>query len=126
MATFEDIQSSFVKDILTLCTSSDYYSPQKGFVKIPLSDEESKKKWSNIQERYSFLLEKENLNTRERWVKDCLQQNTNWLEIISNFSSHINDYQQKMMKSHNLSAQITGIRDLLEDLFGCLEGVCKT
>ena len=35
---------------------------------------------------------------------------------MQHFSEHIKDYQESMLESHNLSAQITGIRDVLDEM----------
>ena len=46
MAQIQDIQNVFVSEIDPLLRNSDYYITQKGYIKIPKYDEESRTEWS--------------------------------------------------------------------------------
>ena len=100
----------------TLLRNSDYYISGKGYLKIPRNDENSLAEWKKLEEKYNYLLAKVDPITEERWVKDYLKNNFNYMEITKEFGSHIKAYQEAMLESHHLTAQITGIRDVLEDL----------
>ena len=116
MAAPEDLQKIFLQEIDQLCIVSDYYVTQKGFVKIPKTGEEARQSWGKIEEKYSYLLAKHDPTREEIWVKDFIKSMIELSEIIRNFNQHIREYDNHMSKSHNLSSQITGIRDLIEDL----------
>ena len=116
MAAPEDIQRIFLQETEQLIIVSDYYVAQKGFVKIPKTGEEARQSWGKIEEKYSYLLAKHDPTREEIWVKDYIKSMIEFSEIIRNFNQHIREYDSHMCKSHNLSAQITGIRDLIDDL----------
>ena len=116
MAHTQDIQNVFLSEIDPLLRNSDYYIAQKGFIKIPKYDEDSRNKWKKLEDKYDYLLAKVDPTTEERWVRDYLKSKIEYLEVLQNFAEHIRVYQASMLESHNLSAQITGIRDVLEEL----------
>ena len=116
MANNQDIQNRFLTEIEPLLRNSDYYIAQKGYVKIPKYDENSEEKWKKLEDKYRYLSDKADPLTEERWVRDYLQTRIVYLEVLKNFSEHINTYQTSMLESHQLSAQITGIRDVLEEM----------
>ena len=114
----EEVYRNFCEDIRNITQNSNYYIAGKGWLILPSADGESQKKWEEIQEKYNYLLEKDALetSTEERCVKDVLKQKVCWLEIINNFSSHIQSYRKLMLKCHNISSELTGIRNLLSNL----------
>ena len=114
----EKVYNTFCEDIKNITQNSNYYIAGKGWLILPSTDEESQKKWEEIQLKYNYLLEKDALetSTEERCVKDVLAQKLRWLEIVNNFSSHIQSYRKNMLKAHNISSELTGIRNLLDNL----------
>ena len=116
MAQIQDIQNVFLSEIDPLLRNSDYYIAQKGYIKIPKYDEESRAEWKKLGDKYEYLLAKVDPTSEERWVRDYLKNKIEYLEVLQHFSEHIKDYQESMLESHNLSAQITGVRDVLDEL----------
>ena len=116
MANTQDIQNVFLQEIEPLLRNSDYYIAQKGYIKIPKYDEEALAEWKKLEDKYSYLLTKVDPVTEERWVRDYFKNIMEYLEILKEFAKHIKAYQEAMLESHHLSAQITGVRDVLEEL----------
>ena len=73
MAQSEDIQNVFLEEIAPLCITSDYYVAQKGFVKIPKTGEDARKKWTSLEDKYSYLLRKNDPTREEIWTKDYIK-----------------------------------------------------
>ena len=116
MANTQDIQNVFLSEIEPLLRNSDYYIAQKGYIKLPKYDKNALAEWKKLEDKYSNLLAKVDPVTEERWIRDYLKKMIEYAEICKEFSQHITAYQASMLESHNLSAQITGIRDVLEEL----------
>ena len=86
------IYQTFCEEIEDISRNSSYYTANKGWLKLPRIDAESKKRWENVQAKYDYLLSKTDLTNEEVALKDALQSKVDWIEILENFSKHINDY----------------------------------
>lgn len=110
------IYQKFCEEIEDISINSSYYSANKGWLKLPRIDAESKKKWEEVQTKHAYLLSKDDLTNEEKAMKDALQNKITWLEISTEFSRHINDYRRYMLKCHQITSELTGVQNLLDSL----------
>ena len=110
------IYQTFCGEIEDISKNSSYYTANKGWLKLPRIDAESKKRWENVQTKYDYLLSKNDLTNEEEAVKNALQSKVDWIEILENFSKHINDYRRHMLKCHQITSELTGAQNLLDSL----------
>ena len=112
----ETIYQTFCGEIEDISRNSSYYTANKGWLKLPRIDAESRKRWETVQTKYEYLLSKQDLTNEERAVKDALMSKVDWIEILENFSKHINEYRHYMLKCHQITSELTGAQNLLDSL----------
>ena len=59
------IYEAFCEEIEDISRNSSYYAANKGWLKLPRIDAESKKKWEEVQTKHAYLLSKDDLTNEE-------------------------------------------------------------